>query len=140
MEYDVIVVGAGLAGLVTTTELARSGQKVLLLDQEGEQSIGGQAWWSFGGLFLVDSPEQRAMGINDSYELAWLDWLGTAGYDRLEEDYWGKKWADAYVRFAYDENRAWLRERRFGRFRIVGWAERVRYLADGHGNSVPKFH
>lgn len=140
LEYDVIVVGAGLAGLVATTEMARKGKRVLLLDQEGEQSIGGQAWWSFGGLFLVDSKEQRAMGIKDSFELAWQDWIGTASYDRPDEDYWGKKWAEAYVQFAYDEKRAWLREKGVGIFPIVAWAERGGYLADGPGNSVPRFH
>lgn len=140
MEYDVIVIGAGLAGLVTTTEVARAGKKVLLLDQEGKQSIGGQAFWSFGGLFLVDSEEQRAMGINDSYELAWQDWLGTAGYDRPDEDYWGRKWAERYVQFAFEEKRAWLREKGIKFFPVVGWAERGGYLADGHGNSVPRFH
>lgn len=139
-EYDAIVVGAGLAGLVTTTEIARSGKKVLLLDQEGEQSLGGQAWWSFGGLFLVDSPEQRRMGIKDSKELAWQDWLGTAGYDREVEDYWGKQWAKKYVDFATDEKRAWLAEKGVRIFPVVGWAERGGYLAEGHGNSVPRFH
>lgn len=139
-EYDVIVVGAGLAGLVATTELAQKGKKVLLLDQEGAQSIGGQAWWSFGGLFLVDSPEQRRMGISDSKALAWQDWLGTAGYDRLDEDYWGKKWAKAYVDFATEEKRAWLHEKGVRIFPVVGWAERGGYLAEGHGNSVPRFH
>src|SRR5699024_6503961 len=116
---DVIVIGAGLAGLVATNEIARSGKKVLLIDQEGEQSIGGQAWWSFGGLFLVDSEEQRAMGVKDSYELAWQDWLGTAGYDRPDEDYWGKKWAEAYVQFAYEEKRQWLREKAVRFFPVV---------------------
>jgi uncharacterized protein len=91
LAYDAIVVGAGLAGLVATVELIDAGKKVLLLDQEPEASLGGQAWWSFGGLFLVDSPEQRRLGIKDSYELAWKDWLGTAGFDRDDEDYWGRK-------------------------------------------------
>lgn len=141
MEYDVIVIGAGLAGLVTTTELAAKGHRVLLLDQEGKQSIGGQAWWSFGGLFLVDSPEQRRMGIKDSKELAWQDWLGTATYDREEEeDYWGKKWAENYVSFATDEKRAWLHEKGVRFFPVVGWAERGGSLAEGHGNTVPRFH
>src|SRR5690625_5139432 len=140
MEYDVIVVGAGLAGLVVTTELAHLGKKVLLLDQEGEQSIGGQAWWSFGGLFLVDSPEQRRMGIKDSKELACQDWLGTAGYDRENEGYWGKKWAEQYIDFATEEKREWLHEKGVRIFPVVGWAERGGYLAEGHGNSVPRFH
>ena len=140
LQHDVIVIGAGLAGLVATNEIARAGRRVLLLDQEGEQSIGGQAWWSFGGLFLVDSKEQRAMGIKDSPELAWQDWLGTATYDRPDEDYWGQKWAEAYVRFAHEEKRAWLREKGVNFFPVVGWAERGGYLAEGHGNSVPRFH
>lgn len=141
MKFDVIVVGAGLAGLVATAELAEAGKKVLLLDQEPEASLGGQAWWSFGGLFLVDSPEQRRMGIKDSRELAWQDWLGAAGFDREEdEDYWGKKWAEAYVDFAAGEKREWLYKMGVRFFPVVGWAERGGYLAEGHGNSVPRFH
>lgn len=141
MAYDVIIVGAGLAGLVAACELAEAEKKTLLLDQEPEASLGGQAWWSFGGLFLVDSPEQRRMGIHDSPELAWQDWLGTAGFDREEdEDYWAMKWAQAYVEFASGEKREWLRERGVRFFPIVSWAERGGYLAEGHGNSVPRFH
>ncbi|MFD1395304.1 FAD-binding dehydrogenase [Kroppenstedtia eburnea] len=138
---DVIVVGAGIAGLVATVELADAGKRVLLLDQEPESSLGGQAWWSFGGLFLVDSPEQRRMGIKDSRELAWQDWLGTAGFDREEdEDIWGRKWAEAYVDFAAGEKRAWLRRMGVRFFLVVGWAERGGALGEGHGNSVPRFH
>ncbi|PFN97828.1 FAD-binding dehydrogenase [Bacillus sp. AFS076308] len=138
---DVIVVGAGLAGLVAVAELADAGKKVLLLDQEPEASFGGQAWWSFGGLFLVDSPEQRRMGIKDSRELAWQDWLGAAGFDREhDEDYWGKKWAEAYVDFAAGEKRQWLYDMGVRFFPVVGWAERGGYTAEGHGNSVPRFH
>jgi len=141
VDFDAIVVGAGLAGLVAAAEIADAGKKVLLLDQEPEASLGGQAWWSFGGIFLIDSPEQRRLGIKDSKELAWQDWLGTAGFDREEdEDYWGKKWAEAYVEFAANEKRSWLREMGVRFFPIVGWAERGGYLADGHGNSVPRFH
>jgi len=140
-KYDAIVVGAGLAGLVATAEIADAGKKVLLLDQEPEASLGGQAWWSFGGLFLVDTPEQRRLGIKDSKELAWQDWLGTAGFDREEdEDYWGKKWAEAYVDFAEGEKRSWLYNMGVRFFPVVGWAERGGYLAEGHGNSVPRFH
>jgi predicted oxidoreductase len=141
MVYDAIVVGAGLAGLVAATEIADSGKKVLLLDQEPETSLGGQAWWSFGGLFLVDSPEQRRLGIKDSKELAWQDWLGAAGFDREEdEDFWGRKWAEAYIDFAAGEKREWLAEMGVKFFPVVGWAERGGYLAEGHGNSVPRFH
>ena len=141
MEYDAIVVGAGLAGLVAAAEIADAGKKVLLLDQEPEASFGGQAWWSFGGLFLVNSPEQKRMGIKDSKELAWQDWLGAAGFDReQDEDYWGRKWAEAYVDFAAGEKRTWLAGMGVKFFPVVGWAERGGYLAEGHGNSVPRFH
>ncbi|MBT2480346.1 FAD-binding dehydrogenase [Streptomyces sp. ISL-94] len=138
-DADVIVIGAGLAGLVATAELVDAGRKVILLDQEPEQSIGGQAHWSFGGLFFVDSPEQRRMRIKDSRALAHQDWLGTAGFDR-EEDAWPRRWAEAYVDFAAGEKRPWLHAQGVRFFPVVGWAERGGYDADGHGNSVPRFH
>lgn len=137
---DVIVVGAGLAGLVATAELAERGRKVLLVDQEGPQNLGGQAYWSFGGLFLVDTPHQRRVGIRDSYDLALHDWLATAGFDREREDRWPRKWAEAYVGFAAGEKYHWLAERGLKVFPVVGWAERGGYFADGPGNSVPRFH
>ncbi|MGW2861677.1 FAD-binding dehydrogenase [Streptomyces sp. NPDC001205] len=138
-DADVIVIGAGLAGLVATAELADAGKKVILLDQEPEQSLGGQAHWSFGGLFLVDSPEQRRMRIRDSRALALQDWYGTAGFDR-PEDHWPREWAKAYVDFASGEKRAWLHAQGVRFFPVVGWAERGGYDANGHGNSVPRFH
>ncbi|MDN5861150.1 MAG: FAD-binding dehydrogenase [Pseudonocardia sp.] len=145
MDADVVVVGAGLAGLVATAELAAAGRSVLLLDQEPESNLGGQAFWSFGGLFLVDSPEQRRMGIRDSFDLALQDWLGSAGFDRgvddpAGEDFWARQWATAYLDFAHGEKRAWLHEMGVRWFPVVGWAERGGGLADGHGNSVPRFH
>ncbi len=138
-DADVIVVGGGLAGLVATAELADAGRKVILLDQEPAQSLGGQAFWSFGGLFLVNSPEQRRLRIKDSAELALQDWLGTAGFDRAE-DHWPRRWAEAYVDFAAGEKRSWLHDQGVRLFPVVGWAERGGYLATGHGNSVPRFH
>ena len=138
-DADIIVVGGGLAGLVATAEAADAGRKVILLDQEPEQSLGGQAFWSFGGLFFVDSPEQRRMGITDTHELAWQDWLGTAGFDR-EEDHWPRKWAEAYVDWAAGEKYEWVKSQGVSFFPVVGWAERGAALAGGHGNSVPRFH
>ncbi len=140
MDADVIVVGAGLAGLVATAELAGAGRRVVLVDQEPLQDLGGQAYWSFGGLFLVDSPEQRRMGVRDSRELAWQDWQGTAGFDRPREDRWPERWARAYVDFAAGEKRAWLHSLGVRFFPVVGWAERGGALATGPGNSVPRFH
>lgn len=139
MDCDAIVVGAGLAGLVAAAELADAGKSVILLDQENEANIGGQAFWSFGGLFFVNSPEQRRLGIRDSHDLAWQDWLGSAGFNR-PEDHWPRKWAEAYVEFAAGEKRPWLHQQGVRWFPVVGWAERGGALADGHGNSVPRFH
>ncbi|RIK97949.1 MAG: FAD-binding dehydrogenase [Proteobacteria bacterium] len=138
-DADVIVVGAGLAGLVAATEIADAGRRVVVVDQEGEQNLGGQAFWSFGGLFLVDSPEQRRLRIHDSHALALKDWMGTAGFDRAE-DAWPRRWAEAYVAFAAGEKRAWLHAMGVRFFPIVGWAERGGTDAMGHGNSVPRFH
>lgn len=138
-QADAVVVGAGLAGLVATAELAAAGRRVVLLDQEPESGLGGQAHWSFGGLFLVGSPEQRRLGVRDSAELALADWLGSAGFDR-PEDHWPRRWAEAYVHFAAGEKRSWLHDLGVRWFPLVQWAERGGYLADGHGNSVPRFH
>ncbi|MFF1656675.1 FAD-binding dehydrogenase [Streptomyces sp. NPDC058255] len=138
-DADVIVIGAGLAGLAATAELVDAGRTVILLDQEPEQSIGGQAHWSFGGLFFVDSPEQRRLRIKDSHALALQDWLGTAAFDR-PEDHWPRQWAEAYVDFAAGEKRSWLHRQGVRFFPVVGWAERGGYDANGHGNSVPRFH
>lgn len=137
---DVIVVGAGLAGLVATYELTRAGKSVVVVDQENEANLGGQAFWSLGGLFFVDSPEQRRMGIKDSYELAWQDWQGSAGFDRDREDHWPRQWARAYVDFAAGQKRSYLHELGLRVMPNVGWAERGSGLATGHGNSVPRFH
>lgn len=136
---DAIVVGGGLAGLVAATEAAEAGLKVIIVDQESEANLGGQAFWSLGGLFMVDTPEQRRLGVKDSFDLAWADWKGAAGFDR-EEDHWPQKWARAYVEFAATKKRDWLRGMGHRLFPIVGWAERGGIDASSHGNSVPRFH
>ncbi|CAN5342790.1 FAD-binding dehydrogenase [soil metagenome] len=138
-DADAIVFGAGLAGLFAAAELLDAGKRVLILEQEPSTGFGGQAWWSFGGIFLIDSAEQRRMGVRDSLELARQDWFGSAGFDR-PEDHWPRQWAQAYLEFAAGEKRAWLRERGVSFFPIVGWAERGGDRASAHGNSVPRFH
>ncbi len=141
VDADVIVVGAGLAGLVATFELTRRGKRVAVVDQENAANLGGQAFWSFGGIFLVDSPEQRRMRISDSLELAWNDWQGSAGFDRLDdEDLWAARWARAYLEFATGDKRGYLCDQGIEFLPSVGWAERGDLTATGHGNSVPRFH
>lgn len=136
---DAIVVGGGLAGLVAAAELADRGKRVIILEQEGENSLGGQAFWSLGGLFFVDSPEQRRMRIRDSRELALQDWMGSAQFDR-PEDHWPRKVAEAFIEFSAGEMRPWLHAQGMRWFPVVGWAERGGAQAHGHGNSVPRFH
>lgn len=136
---DAVIVGSGLAGLAAAAELGDRGKKVIMVDQEPESFLGGQAFWSLGGLFMVDTPEQRRMGIKDSHELALRDWMGSAQFDR-DEDTWPRKWAEAYVEFAAGEMRPWLHEMGLRWFPVVGWAERGGSFANGHGNSVPRFH
>jgi len=139
VDADAVIVGAGLAGLVAACELCDAGRRVIVLEQEPEQHLGGQAFWSLGGLFLVDSVEQRRLRIRDSHALALADWMGSAGFDRAE-DLWPRRWAEAYVDFAHGEKRAWLLARGLRFFPVVGWAERGGHEAAGHGNSVPRFH
>ena len=139
MNTDIIVVGAGLAGLVAAAEVADAGKRVIMLDQESEVSLGGQAFWSLGGLFMVDTPEQRLMGVRDCLDLALQDWFGSAAFDG-PQDHWPSRWAEAYVNFAAGEKRSWLRQMGHRVFPVVGWAERGDGRADGHGNSVPRFH
>jgi predicted oxidoreductase len=136
---DVIIIGGGLAGLVAAHELTQRGKKVFLLDQEGAQNLGGQAFWSLGGLCMVDTPEQRRMRIRDSHDLAYQDWMGSAQFDR-EEDHWPRQWAEAYLKFASGEMRSYLHDLGMRWFPVVGWAERGGSFATGHGNSVPRFH
>jgi hypothetical protein len=144
VDADVIVVGAGLAGLVAALELVRAGRRVLVVDQENEANLGGQAFWSFGGIFLVNTPQQRRLRVHDSFDLAWQDWQGSAGWDRLEgehpEDEWAARWGRAYVEFAAGEKRPWLEQQGVRFTPLVGWAERGDGCAGGHGNSVPRFH
>jgi len=144
MDADAIVVGGGLAGLVAACELLDAGRRVVLLDQESAANLGGQAYWSFGGIFLVDSPAQRRLGVRDSLELAWQDWRGSAGWDRLDgaapADAWAARWGRAYVEWAAGEKLPWLRSKGIRFTPMVGWAERGGLTATGHGNSVPRFH
>lgn len=141
MKKEVTIIGAGLSGLVAATELLKNGHHVTMIDQEPKTAIGGQAFWSFGGLFIVNSKVQRRLGVKDSYELAQRDWLNTAQFDRLDtEDYWAKQWAEAYIKFAAFEKEAYLESMGIKLTPILGWAERGGFSASGHGNSVPRFH
>jgi predicted oxidoreductase len=105
------------------------------LDAATRERFGGLALWSFGGMFFVDSPEQRKTGIKDSVDLAMRDWVR---YGELDpDDVWPYRWAEAYVNRCTEEVRGWLAERDVSIFRAVGWTERGYFVP---GNSVPRFH
>lgn len=139
LEADVLVIGAGLSGLVAAATAYSTGKRVVVLDQEPAASSGGQAHWSFGGLFMVDTPEQRRLGVRDNAGLALADWLASAAFDRPEDSH-ARLWAEAYVDFAAGPMRSWLRSLGVGFFPLVQWAERGGYGPQGHGNTVPRFH
>jgi len=138
-KTDVLIIGGGLAGLVAANEAIKRKRKVIIVDQEGENSLGGQAFWSLGGLMMVDTPEQRRMKIKDSHQLALSDWIGSAQFDR-PEDHWPTLWAEAFVEYSAGSMREDLHRLGMRWFPVVGWAERGGGSADGHGNSVPRFH
>jgi len=134
-EAEVVVIGGGLAGMVTALELLDAGKRVVLLDAATRDRFGGLALTSFGGMFFVDSPEQRKSGIKDSVDLAMRDWVR---YGELDpQDVWPYRWAEAYVNRCTEEVRGWLTERDVSLFRAVNWTERGYFVP---GNSVPRFH
>jgi predicted oxidoreductase len=135
VKADVVVIGAGIAGLVTTLELLELGRDVVLLDRCHPEEVGGLAREAFGGTFMVDTPEQRRSGVQDSFELAWQDWQTIAGFE--DDDVWPRRWAEQYVARARDEVGGWLKKHGLWFFPVVNWAERGVY---GDGNSVPRFH
>ncbi|HEY2652368.1 MAG TPA: FAD-binding dehydrogenase [Solirubrobacteraceae bacterium] len=137
-RVDVVVIGAGIAGLVVTLELLEQldpGQRIILLDRCDPAEVGGLAREAFGGMFMVDTPEQRRSGIEDSVDLALEDWKRVAEFE--DADFWPRRWAEEYVARARDEVGGWLRRHGVRFFPVVNWAERGVY---GDGNSVPRFH
>jgi hypothetical protein len=134
-QADVIVIGAGIAGLVATLELLRSGHTVLLADRCAASELGGLAREAFGGMFMVDSREQRRSRIADSERLALEDWLRVAEF--YPEDDWPRRWAEQYVMRAREDVGDWLRAIGVRFFPVVNWAERGNF---SDGNSVPRFH
>ncbi|RZI44556.1 FAD-binding dehydrogenase [Herbaspirillum sp. HC18] len=135
---DVIVIGGGLAGIVAAQELLSAGKRVLLLERDVEENFGGLAKESFGGVFVVGTPEQRRHGIHDTPELALQDWLafGEFGKDEAAE-LWPRRWAEAYVNDSYGDIYRWLKERAVGFLPLPMWVERGQFTG---GNSVPRWH
>jgi len=137
-EYkaDAVIVGGGIAGITAAIELMNEGQKVLLIDRDVEEELGGLAKWSFGGMFFVDSPLQRRAGMKDSVDLALRDWLSVADFG--PNDVLPRQWAKQYVSTCTDHVYRWLTKEHGTRFfPVVHWVERGLH---GPGNSYPRFH
>lgn len=135
-KSDVVIVGAGIAGITSAIELLNQGKSITLIDRDLSSEIGGLAKWSFGGMFFVDSPLQRRQGMKDSIDLALKDWLSVADFG--PEDILPKAWAKQYVENCTDHIYKWLHKEHDVRFfPVVHWVERGRFT---EGNSLPRFH
>ncbi len=134
-KADVVVVGGGLAGIVTALECLRAGQQVILVEREQRERLGGLALWAFGGMALVGTPEQARMRIPDQPEIALRDWLRFG--ELAEHEYWPRQWASYYVENSRSQVYDWLRREGLRFLPAVNWVERGLY---GEGNSLPRYH
>jgi predicted oxidoreductase len=135
LQSDVLVVGGGLAGIVTALECLRAGQRVTLVDRDTPERLGGLARWAFGGMALVDTPLQRRMKIHDSPDIAYRDWLrfGELG----EADRLPRQWARHYVEHSCADVHDWLTGQGLSFLPAVNWVERGLH---GNGNTLPRYH
>jgi len=132
---DVVIVGAGIAGLVAAHECLEKGKSVTIIDRHAEEHVGGLARTAFGGMALVGTPIQKRMGVRDTPELALSDWQSFAEFSG--DDNWPKLWAESYVEQSAERVFHWLREKGMRFMPAVNWVERGNY---GPGNSVPRYH
>ena len=132
---DIVVIGAGIAGLVAAHECLERGKSVTLVDRHDEANVGGLARTAFGGMALIDTPVQRRMGVKDSPALALADWHSFADFP--DDDAWPKSWANAYVEQSAERVYHWLRDKGLRFMPAVNWVERGNFVP---GNSVPRYH
>ena len=140
MHTDVLVVGAGLAGLVATAELVAAGRRVVLR----RPGAGGQP--RRAGVLVLRRPVPRRLpraaadGHPRLAELAWQDWMGTAGFDRDDEDHWPRAWAEPTSTSPPVRSAPGCTSRACGSSRSSAGPSAAATWRDGHGNSVPRFH
>jgi len=134
-QSEIIIVGGGIAGIITALELLDAGKKVMLIDRDVESEFGGLAKWAFGGMFFVDSDLQRKRGVKDSIDLATNDWFSFAEFEA--DEYWGREWAKQYINYSTPHGYKWLGKNGIKFFPILNWVERGLHQ---QGNSVPRFH
>lgn len=134
-ECDVIVIGAGIAGVAAAIDLLDRGRRVLLVDRDVEENMGALAKESFGGIWFAGTPLQRRYGIRDGAELGLRDWHSFAEFD--PDDHWPRAWAEAYVHRANEEIFDWLKRIGVEFMPMPLWVERGLHTP---GNSVPRWH
>lgn len=132
---DVLVIGGGLAGMVTALECLRAGRAVTIVDRDTPERFGGLARWAFGGMALVGTPLQARMKIRDTPEIALRDWMSFGELDPA--DRWSMAWAKRYVERSRPEVHDWLQGEGIRFLPAVNWVERGR---QGEGNSVARYH
>ena len=133
---EVLVIGGGIAGIATALDLLDANKSVLLLDRDEDGAFGGLARESFGGMFFVDSPEQRRQGIRDSCELAWRDWCDFAEFE--PDDEWPKAWARAYVERCTTDVHHWVRRYGVSFLPVVNWGPAGRIPSGQFGAAVSR--
>jgi predicted oxidoreductase len=134
-EAQHLVIGGGIAGIVTALGLLDAGRSVVLLDADTRERLGGLALWAFGGMALVGTREQRRMGVADSPELCLEDWIR---FGELQADeHWPRAWAGCYARESREWVYDWVRSLGLKFMPAVNFVERGERIK---GNSVPRYH
>jgi predicted oxidoreductase len=121
-QSDVAIVGGGIAGVVCALQLLDMGKSVALFEREGPERLGGSALEAFGGMFFVDSPEQRRMKIKDTPEQALADWRSFAEFPG--GSIWPLMWARHLVERATPDGRDYLHGFGIRWLPVVMWVER----------------
>ena len=130
-----LVIGGGIAGIVTALELLDGGQSVTLIDRDTQDRFGGLARWAFGGMALVGTPEQKRLKIEDSPQRAFADWVRFG--ELADDDHWPRAWAQCYAEESRTMIYDWLKSLGLKFMPAVNWVERGSSIK---GNSVPRYH
>ena len=130
-----LVIGGGIAGIVTALELLDDGQSVIIVDVDSPDRFGGLALWAFGGMALAGTPEQKRMGVEDSPALCLEDWVrfGELG----EDETWPLAWAKCYAEESLELVHDWVKSLGLKFMPAVNFVERGERIK---GNSVPRYH
>ncbi|NOQ92601.1 MAG: FAD-binding protein, partial [Flavobacteriaceae bacterium] len=133
-QANTIIIGGGISGITAAIELLGANKKVIIIERDFEKNFGGLAKESFGGMFFINSKQQRFSNIKDSISQAKKDWFSFAEFD--DNEVWGKKWANEFLE-STDNVYDWVTSKKVKFFPVVHWVERGLNV---QGNSAPRFH